>query len=138
MRFHAARQRQHFRLRFLEVQVPLLPFRLCLRAVPFAEAAAKAMISNDFDKFVDYVYVKEGTSEEEEKQGKEQLSAMLKAKTGNEDQKYTDCKVLNCELNDGGDRAKVEVEFTLKDGSTKTDKMPVRKGKDGKWGVVLY
>lgn len=31
-----------------------------------AEAAAKAMISNDFDKFVDYVYVKEGTSEEEE------------------------------------------------------------------------
>ena len=103
-----------------------------------AEAAAKAMISNDFDKFVDYVYVKEGTSEEEEKQGKEQLSAMLKAKTGNEDQKYTDCKVLNCELNDGGDKAKVEVEFTLKDGSTKTDKMPVRKGKDGKWGVVLY
>ena len=96
------------------------------------------MISNDFDKFVDYVYVKKGTSEEEEKQGKEQLSAMLKAKTGNEDQKYTDCKVLNCELNDGGDRAKVEVEFTLKDGSTKTDKMPVRKGKDGKWGVVLY
>ena len=71
-----------------------------------AEAAAKAMISNDFDKFVDYVYVKEGTSDEEEKQGKEQLSAMLKAKTGNEDQKYTDCKVLNCELNDGGDRAK--------------------------------
>ena len=41
-RFHAARQRQHFRLRFLAVQVPLLPFRLCLRAVPFAEAAAKA------------------------------------------------------------------------------------------------
>ena len=96
-----------------------------------AEAAAKAVISNDFDKFVDYVYVKEGTS-------KEQLSAMLKAKTGSEESKYTDCKVLNCELNDGGDRAKVEVEFTLKDGSTKTDKMPVRKGKDGKWGVVLY
>lgn len=101
-----------------------------------AEAAAKAMISNDFDKFVGYVYVKEGTSEEEEKQGKEQLSAMLKAKTRNEEPK--DCKVLNCELNDGGDRAKVEVEFTLKDGSTKTDKIPVRKGKDGKWGVVLY
>ena len=39
-----------------------------------AEAAAKAMISNDFDKFVDYVYVKEGTSEEEEKQGKEQAT----------------------------------------------------------------
>lgn len=103
-----------------------------------AEAAAKAVISNDYDKFVDYVYVKEGTSDEEEKQGKEQLSAMLKAKTGSEESKYTDCKVLSCELNDGGDRAKVEVEFTLKDGSTKTDKMPVRKGKDGKWGVVLY
>uniref|UniRef100_UPI0040286486 hypothetical protein n=1 Tax=Alloprevotella sp. TaxID=1872471 RepID=UPI0040286486 len=72
------------------------------------------------------------------KAGKEQLSAMRKAKTGNEDQKYTACKVLNCELNDEGDKAKVEVEFTLKDGSTKTDKMPVRKGKDGKWGVVLY
>lgn len=103
-----------------------------------AEAAAKAVISNDFDKFVDYVYVKEGTSDEEEKQGKEQLSAMLKAKTGSEESKYTDCKVLSCDLNDEGDKAKVEVEFTLKDGSTKTDKMPVRKGKDGKWGVVLY
>lgn len=103
-----------------------------------AEAAAKAVISNDYDKFVDYVYVKEGTSDEEEKQGKEQLSAMLKAKTGSEESKYTDCKVLSCDLNDEGDKAKVEVEFTLKDGSTKTDKMPVRKGKDGKWGVVLY
>lgn len=103
-----------------------------------AEAAAKAVISNDYDKFVDYVYVKEGTSDEEEKQGKEQLSAMLKAKTGNEESKYTDCKVISCDLNDEGDKAKVEVEFTLKDGSTNTDKMPVRKGKDGKWGVVLY
>lgn len=103
-----------------------------------AEAAAKAVISNDYDKFVDYVYVKEGTSDEEEKQGKEQLSAMLKAKTGSEESKYTDCKVISCDLNDEGDKAKVEVEFTLKDGSTKTDKMPVRKGKDGKWGVVLY
>lgn len=103
-----------------------------------AEAAAKAVISNDYDKFVDYVYVKEGTSDEEEKQGKEQLSAMLKAKTGSEESKYTDCKVVSCDLNDEGDKAKVEVEFTLKDGSTKTDKMPVRKGKDGKWGVVLY
>ena len=103
-----------------------------------AEAAAKAMISNDFDKFVDYVYVKEGTSEEEEKQGKERLSAMLKAKKGSKESKYTDCKVISCDLNDEGDKAKVEVEYTLKDGSTKTDKMPVRKGKDGKWGVVLY
>ena len=103
-----------------------------------AEAAAKAMISNDFDKFVDYVYVKEGTSEEEEKQGKERLSAMLKAKKGSKESKYTDCKVISCDLNDEGDKAKVEVEYTLKDGSTKTDKMSVRKGKDGKWGVVLY
>lgn len=101
-----------------------------------AEAAAKAMISNDFDKFVDYVYVKEGTSEEEEKQGKERLSAMLKAKKGSKESKYTDCKVISCDLNDEGDKAKVEVEYTLKDGSTKTDKMSVRKGKDGKWGVV--
>ena len=101
-----------------------------------AEAAAKAMISNDFDKFVDYVYVKEGTSEEEEKQGKERLSAMLKAKKGSKESKYTDCKVISCDLNDEGDKAKVEVEYTLIDGSTKTDKMSVRKGKDGKWGVV--
>ncbi len=101
-----------------------------------AEAAAKAMISNDFDKFVDYVYVKEGTSDEEEKQGKERLSAMLKAKKGSKESKYTDCKVISCDLNDEGDKAKVEVEYTLKDGSTKTDKMSVRKGKDGKWGVV--
>ena len=101
-----------------------------------AEAAAKAMISNDFDKFVDYVYVKEGTSEEEEKQGKERLSAMLKAKKGSKESKYTDCKVISCDLNDEGDKAKVEAEYTLKDGSTKTDKMSVRKGKDGKWGVV--
>ena len=62
-----------------------------------AEAAAKAMISNDFDKFVDYVYVKEGTSEEEEKQGKERLSAMLKAKKGSKESKYTDCKVISCD-----------------------------------------
>ena len=103
-----------------------------------AEAAAKAVISNDYDKFVDYIYVKEGTSDEEEKQGKERLSAMLKAKKGSKESKYTDCKVISCDLNDEGDKAKVEVEFTLKDGSTKTDKMPVRKGKDGKWGVVLY
>lgn len=101
-----------------------------------AEAAAKAMISNDFDKFVDYIYVKEGTSDEEEKQGKERLSAMLKAKKGSKESKYTDCKVISCDLNDEGDKAKVEVEYTLKDGSTKTDKMSVRKGKDGKWGVV--
>ena len=94
------------------------------------------MISNDFDKFVDYVYVKKGTSEEEEKQGKERLSAMLKAKKGSKESKYTDCKVISCDLNDEGDKAKVEVEYTLKDGSTKTDKMSVRKGKDGKWGVV--
>ena len=101
-----------------------------------AEVAAKAMISNDFDKFVDYIYVKEGTSDEEEKQGKERLSAMLKAKKGSKESKYTDCKVISCDLNDEGDKAKVEVEYTLKDGSTKTDKMSVRKGKDGKWGVV--
>ena len=101
-----------------------------------AEAAAKAMISNDFDKFVDYIYVKEGTSDEEEKQGKERLSAMLKAKKGSKESKYTDCKVISYDLNDEGDKAKVEVEYTLKDGSTKTDKMSVRKGKDGKWGVV--
>ena len=94
------------------------------------------MISNDFDKFVDYIYVKEGTSDEEEKQGKERLSAMLKAKKGSKESKYTDCKVISCDLNDEGDKAKVEVEYTLKDGSTKTDKMSVRKGKDGKWGVV--
>ena len=101
-----------------------------------AEAAAKAVISNDYDKFVDYIYVKEGTSDEEEKQGKERLSAMLKAKKGSKESKYTDCKVISCDLNDEGDKAKVEVEYTLKDGSTKTDKMSVRKGKDGKWGVV--
>ena len=101
-----------------------------------AEAAAKTMISNDFDKFVDYIYVKEGTSDEDEKQGKERLSAMLKAKKGSKESKYTDCKVISCDLNDEGDKAKVEVEYTLKDGSTKTDKMSVRKGKDGKWGVV--
>ena len=101
-----------------------------------AEAAAKAVISNDYDKFVDYIYVKEGTSDEDEKQGKERLSAMLKAKKGSKESKYTDCKVISCDLNDEGDKAKVEVEYTLKDGSTKTDKMSVRKGKDGKWGVV--
>lgn len=103
-----------------------------------AEAAVKAMVSNDVDKFVDYVYVKEDVSDAEEKQGKEQVAAMLKAKTSNQENKYKDCKVLGCELADDGENAKVEVEFTLKDGSTKTDKIRVRKGKDGKWGVLLY
>ena len=102
-----------------------------------AEVASKAIVSGDYDGLVDHLYIPDGTSDEQEKQMKETTSAMLKLKVGGKESEFTDYKIVKSDVNEQGTRAKVEVEFTKKDGTTKTQKLTIRKGKDDKWGLDL-
>lgn len=90
-------------------------------------------IDENFEELVEYIAYDEGTTEEELKQGKAMVLALLQAgKSMNEELKIKSFEVGTAEISDDGNTAKVKVSYVYDDGNTKEDDMTLRKV-DGKW-----
>lgn len=107
-----------------------------------AEKAAECLKSQDFEGFVDMLYVeadKRGT--EKYQQEKEQLAAMMKDKY----QQSVDAKkggisgyeVLSEEVDEEAGTAVVKIKTTYGDGSTDESSMKLKKDEEGNWRVVF-
>lgn len=107
-----------------------------------AEKAVECLKSQNFDGFVDMLYVeadKRGT--EEYQKGKEEMAAMLKDKYQQSMESgkggISDYEVLSEEVDEEAGTAVVKLKTTYGDGSTNENSMKLKKDEEGNWRVVL-
>lgn len=99
------------------------------------EQYLKTLKAGDYEKFVEGLYFKEGLSEEQIQQGKEQFVALLSDKFVKENEKrggLKDAQVLSEEIAEDGNTAVVTYKLVYGDGEEKEDRQAMIK-KDGKW-----
>lgn len=103
------------------------------------EQAIKAAQAKDFKKFAEYVYVGDGTPEEQQAD-REKLADMLETKVKeakNEDATVNPMKVTSEEISEDGLTAKLEYEEIKPDGTTKGGVQKMRKDANGQWKLEL-
>lgn len=102
------------------------------------ESAAKKYmqlrVDEKFEELVDYIAYEEGTTEEELKQGKAFVLALMQAgqSMAKEEAKVKSFEVGTAEMSEDGKSAKVKISCTLEDGSSKEEELNL-KLIDGKW-----
>lgn len=106
-----------------------------------ASQAMECMKRGDVDKFVDLLYVEEGTDAEEVKRGKAMIKAMYEGKGMAQLEKKQGIKsyeVIDEKMNEEGNRCKVTLKVVYGDGSEKDNEtINTIKDKDGKWWLYF-
>ena len=101
-----------------------------------ATKAMKCLSEKDYEGYVNLMYFKKKAEKKEEMtpEAKQQLVALLQEKAGKKIEKQGGLKEFKVgEPVIDGDKAKVPVEVTYGDGSTKTEEVKVIKTPEGKW-----
>ena len=103
-----------------------------------AAKAMKCLVEKDYEGYVDLLYFKQKAEKGEEMtpEGKQQLVSLLQEKGGKKidgQGGIKDFKVGEPVID--GDKAKVPIEVTYGDGSTKTEDFKVVKTPQGKWMI---
>ena len=104
-----------------------------------AEQAAKCMQDNDYEGFVDLMYVEneEGKDLESEKK---MVAGMLQAKAEsslNEKQGIQSYEVTSEEISEDGETAKVGMKVVYANGEEDDETMKLRKDADGNWKLDI-
>ena len=102
------------------------------------EKAIKCIQNEDYEGYIDLLFndPEDAKSEEEVKEMKTVLSGKIKASMEKQ-QGIKSYKIVSEELSENGNEAVVTVKIEYGNGKGEEDKMKVRKGKDGKWRIVL-
>lgn len=101
-----------------------------------AEKLIELMKAKDYEKVADYMYVKPGTSAEEEEQGKAMIVGLMQNKASKDiDSKggIDSYETISETISESGEKAVVVINVIYGDGSSKEQKTKTIKGEDGKW-----
>lgn len=108
-----------------------------------SEKAAKCLIDEDYEGYVDMLFITEKADTDKAKleEQKAQYAAALKDKMAKsiekEGKKMTSAKAVSEELSEDGEKATVTMNIKYDDGSEKTDTTKLRKDKDGNWKLDI-
>lgn len=97
----------------------------------------KAAEKQDYKAIAEYIYVGDGTAEEQA-ETRQQLADMMEQKASQSDKfKASPMKIISEEIAEDGQTAKVVVEETEEDGTTKQTTQKLRKDAEGNWKLDI-
>lgn len=114
----------------------------CSSSTP-SDVAKKAygyIQDENYESFVDLLYVAPGEDAEKAKKEKESLVYLMKGLSGQnaEDKdKIKSYEVISEEIDESGEKAVVKMKVVYKDGKEKEETTKLKKDEDGNWKVQL-